>query len=99
MYFYYCLKFQTEDQKTTKRKSTSNPFDVENQEEEGQPKPTNEQAVSAFHNIIGQCFLPYLYIYIDSLDRSEIDSLLIEFDKLNIFEDVQNHLGSVCQQM
>ncbi|XP_054281350.1 vacuolar protein sorting-associated protein 53 homolog [Macrosteles quadrilineatus] len=61
---------KTEDQKTTKRKSTSNPFDVENQEEEGQPKPTNEQAVSAFHNIIGQCFLPYLYIYIDSLDRN-----------------------------
>jgi len=32
-------------------------------------KDVDMETESPFSNIIGQCFLPYLYVYINSVDR------------------------------
>ncbi|XP_068086641.1 vacuolar protein sorting-associated protein 53 homolog [Anabrus simplex] len=47
---------------------SKNPFE-EDGEESSQPIPPKPKP-SPFHGIIGRCFEPYLYIYIDSLDRN-----------------------------
>lgn len=83
--FHYILfvSFKAGDQKNIKLKSTgnhtpsANPFSDEQSEEAETTKRDEEQDSSPFIGIIGECFLPYLYIYIESLDRYSIFCFLI----------------------
>ena len=52
------------------RKST-NPFEehMEKSDESNSSQNVAKPKLSPFHGIIGKCFEPYLYIYIESLDR------------------------------
>ncbi|XP_069683523.1 vacuolar protein sorting-associated protein 53 homolog [Periplaneta americana] len=53
----------------------SNPFE-EDMDKTEEPSPTQtppKPKLSPFHGIIGKCFEPYLYIYIESLDRNLAD--------------------------
>ncbi|KAK2580587.1 hypothetical protein KPH14_007709 [Odynerus spinipes] len=52
--------------KNTENKTPGNPFEENNQVE-------HQQSTSPFINLIGSCFEPYLYIYIESLDRNLAD--------------------------
>ncbi|XP_054262069.1 vacuolar protein sorting-associated protein 53 homolog [Macrosteles quadrilineatus] len=67
---YICSKINIE--KTLKQKSAPILVDIKNQED-NQPISFREQEISEFQNIIGECFLPYLYIYIDSIDLNLYD--------------------------
>ncbi len=40
-----------------------------NSDSTGLPKEPENEIESPFNGIIGQCFFPYLYIYINSVDR------------------------------
>jgi hypothetical protein len=48
-----------------------NPFeaDMEKTDELSPSQLATKPKLSPFHGIIGKCFEPYLYIYIESLDR------------------------------
>lgn len=51
---------------TSENKTQGNPFEENNQVE-------NQKSTTPFLNLIGSCFEPYLYIYIESLDRNLAD--------------------------
>lgn len=53
---------------------SNNPFE-EDMEKSDEPSPQTlvKPKMSPFHGIIGKCFEPYLYIYIESLDRNLAD--------------------------
>ncbi|KAG8300724.1 Vacuolar protein sorting-associated protein 53 [Homalodisca vitripennis] len=66
-----------EEQRPMKRKpavNNNNPsgnvFADEQVGDTGGAKGAAEESSSPFNGIIGECFLPYLYIYIESLDRN-----------------------------
>ncbi|XP_075232091.1 vacuolar protein sorting 53 [Lycorma delicatula] len=66
-----------------------NPF---NEELKDTVKTENKQPLSPFHNIIGECFLPYLYIYIESLDNN-LYELMERF-----ISDAKNDFGQSVNQ-
>ncbi|XP_021916800.1 vacuolar protein sorting-associated protein 53 homolog [Zootermopsis nevadensis] len=54
---------------------STNPFDgdTENADEQNSSQIPAKPKLLPFHGIIGKCFEPYLYIYIESLDRNLAD--------------------------
>lgn len=49
--------------------SESNTFDKKSNLQSEVQKDAEIEEESPFSDIIGQCFLPYLYVYINSVDR------------------------------